>query len=253
MDPLRALQDPLSYRTFSQVSGTAEDDLARLTGLLQTQLNSADDNPTVLVGAVPPPDAAPQERAYYVDGNGARGAVIPTANFEPLPWVLQLESLSAALTHVSSAATERILRLGTPEFTHLSRFLTADPSMIGYAAIQKIPADLAARNRRLAEGASLDVIPVAGDIEDTSTNAAAAATDLGEIAENTFAILAVELMHAAQAVDLRLRTNSALALGRGTRPFLEAYRRVVPFLDADRNLSPDVTRSVAFLHGPDDT
>ena len=54
-----------------------------------------------------------------------------------------------------------------------------------------------------------------------------------------------------QAVDLRLRADPTLALGRGTRPFLEAYRRAVPFLDADRNLSPDVARSVTFLRSGD--
>jgi histidine ammonia-lyase len=248
LNPARALQDPLSFRTFSQVVSSAEDILARLDSQLATQINTADDNPTVLDGTEPPPKAMPQELAYYVHGNGVEGAVVPTANFEPLSWVLQLESLSVALAHVSITSTERIMRLGTPEFTRLSRFLTADTG-IGFAAIQKIPADFAARNHRLADPVSLDLIPVAGDIEDTATNAAAAATNVSKIVENTFTILAVELMHAAQAVDLRQKTNPALALGRATRPFLHAYRQVVPFLDKDRQLSPDIAQSTAFLGG----
>ena len=93
------------------------------------------------------------------------------------------------------------------------------------------------------------MIPVAGDIEDTATNAAAAATNLGKIVDNTYTILGVELMHAAQAVDLRLRANPSLALGRGTRPFLRDYRQVVSFLDKDRYLSPDVAHSSTFLRG----
>ena len=88
------------------------------------QINSSDDNPTVVLDAVPPANATAQERSYYVSGNGLTGAVIPTSNFEPLPWVLQLESLGLALTHVSATSVQRILRLGTPEFTHLSRFLS---------------------------------------------------------------------------------------------------------------------------------
>jgi histidine ammonia-lyase len=248
LDPHRALQDPLSFRTFSSVVGSAEEILARLDGQLTTQINTADDNPTVLDGTGPPPEAMPQELAYYVHGNGFEGAVVPTANFEPLSWVLQLESLSVALAHVSDTSAQRIMRLGTPEFTRLSRFLTADTG-IGFAAIQKIPADFAARNHRLADPVSLDLIPVAGDIEDTATNAAAAATNVSKIVENTFTILAVELMHAAQAVDLRQKTNPALALGRATRPFLHAYRQVVPFLDKDRQLSPDIAQSTAFLGG----
>jgi histidine ammonia-lyase len=249
LDPHRALQDPLSFRTFSQVLGSAEDILARLDRQLTTQINTADDNPTVLPGAIPPPGATPQELAYYVRGNGVEGAVIPTANFEPLSWVIQLESLAVALAHVSDTSAQRIMRFGTPEFTRLSRFLTADATAIGYAAIQKIPADFAARNHRLADPVSLDVIPVAGDIEDTATNAAAAATNVSKIVENTFSILAVELMHAAQAVDLRQKNNPAFALGRGTRPFLHAYRQVVPFLDKDRQLSPDIAQSTVFLGG----
>jgi len=249
LHPDRPLQDPLSFRTFSHVVSSAEDILARLESQLTTQINTADDNPTVLDGEGPPPEATPQELAYYVHDNGIEGAVVPTANFEPLSWVLQLESLSVALAHVSDTSAQRILRLGTPEFTRLSRFLTADATGIGFAAIQKIPADFAARNRRLADPVSLDVIPVAGDIEDTATNAAAAATNVSKIVENTFAILAVELMHAAQAVHLRQQMDPALALGRATRPFLQAYRQVVPFLDKDRQLSPDIAESIAFLGG----
>jgi len=245
----RALQDPLSYRTFSHVLGSAGAVLDRVTGQLRVQVNSSDDNPIVLLDVTPPAGATAQERSYYVDGHGIRGAVIPTSNFEPLSWVVQLESLLDALAHLSGTSVQRMLRLATPEFTHLSRFLTADADSIGFAAIQKIPADLDAENRRLASPVSLDVTPVAGDIEDTATNAAAAATNAAAMVDNDFAIYGVELMHAAQAVDLRRREQPGLALGLRTGPFLDAYRRVVPFLDRDRFLSPDVARSAAFLRG----
>jgi histidine ammonia-lyase len=243
----RALQDPLSYRTFSQVLGSAQDVLSRLRRQLGVQMNTSDDNPTVVLDIVPPRHATPQQRAYYVNGHGIHGAVLPTANFDPLSWVLQLESLSVALGHMSSTSVQRILRLGMPEFTHLSRFLTANRASIGFAAIQKIPADLDARNEQLANPVSLDVTPVAGDIEDTATNAAAAATNAQHIVDNLRGILGVELMHAAQAVSLRQLKNQHLALGRATRPFLNAYRHVVSFLDKDRYLSPDVQNSAAFL------
>ena len=213
-------------------------------------MNSSDDNPTVLLDVTPPAGATAQERSYYVEGNGIRGAVIPTSSFEPLSWVVQVESLLDALAHLSGTSVQRILRLATNEFTHLSRFLTANADSIGFAAIQKIPADLDARNRRLASPVSLDVTPVAGDIEDTATNAAAAATNAGTMIENLYGIFGVELMHAAQAVNLRQREQPDLALGRYTRPFLTAYRRVVSFLDRDRFLSPDVARSAAFLGVP---
>ncbi len=247
--PTRALQDPLSYRTFSHVLGSAQDVLARVRSQLTIQMNRSDDNPTVLVDVAPPAGATAQQRSYYVDGGGIRGAVIPTSNFEPLPWVIQLESLAVALAHVSGTAVQRTFRLATPEFTHLSRFLTANPASIGFAAIQKIPADFDAENRHLANPVSLDAIPLAGDIEDTATNAAAAATNVTKIVSNLYAIFGVELMHAAQAVSLRERDDPTIALGRFTEPFLRAYRRIVPFLGSDRFLSPDVGRSQVFLRG----
>jgi len=243
----RALQDPLSYRTASQVFGSADAALNTLESDLTVQINTADDNPTVVLGAVPPPNATAQERSYYVNGNGWVGAVIPTANFEPLAWVLQLESLGIALVHVSSTSVERIFRLDTPEFTGLSRFLSPDNVSIAFAAIQKIPADLDTENRDLANPVSTSSIPVAGDIEDTATNAAEAATHVSTIVDNTFQILAVELIHAAQAVNLRQRANPNLALGRGTRTLLDAYRSRVPFLDKDRILSTDIQKSYEFL------
>lgn len=243
----RRLQDPLSYRTASQVFGSADSSLNTLERDLTVQINSADDNPTVVLDAVPGPNATAQERSYYVNGNGWVGAVIPTANFEPLAWVLQLESLGVALAHVSSTSVERISRLGTHEFTDLSRFLSPDKDSIAFAAVQKIPADLDAENRDLANPVSTSSIPVAGDIEDTATNAAEAATHVSTIVDNTFQILAVELMHAAQAVNLRQHANSSLALGRGTQALLDAYRRRVPFLDKDRILSTDIQESYEFL------
>ena len=87
--------------------GSAEAILERLDSQLVTQINTADDNPTVLIGAVPPTGAASQQLAYYVHGHGVQGAVVPTANFEPLSWVLQVESLSVALAHVSQAVDLR--------------------------------------------------------------------------------------------------------------------------------------------------
>lgn len=94
---------------------------------------------------------------------------------------------------------------------------------------------------------SIDAIPVAGDIEDTATNAAAAGQRVDKITDNVLYILAVELMHAAQAVNLRQRENPQLALGRATRPLLADYRTRVPFLDNDRVLSIDIKKSYDFL------
>lgn len=239
----RQLQDPLSYRCFSQVNGAARDILSELTQQLALQLNSSDDNPAVILDAQPPADAPDQVKAYYVSG----GAVIPTANFEPLSWVLSLENLGIGLAHISSASSERMTRLGDDHFTQLTRFLAPDPQTLAFSAIQKAYVSLDSENRALAMPTSLNYLNVAGGIEDVATNSLLTVHRLERLNENLRCILGMELLHAAQAVDLRRRKDPALKLGTGTEVLLATYRRVVPFLDRDRPLTPDIQSSDSFV------
>jgi histidine ammonia-lyase len=186
-------------------------------------------------------------RSYYVTTGAVHGAVIPTANFEPLPWVVPLESLGIALSHVSGASAARSTRLGMPEFTHLSRFLSPDDVTLAYLAVQKVYAALDLENQELSKPVLGNPLPIAGDIEDTATNSAAAAQRVLQIIDNLYYVIGLELMHAAQAVDLRRRANPNLALGGGTGALLQSFRQVVPFLDRDRPLTPDIQASYRFL------
>jgi histidine ammonia-lyase len=258
-DDKRALQDPLSFRTASHVLAAAYDAVWALDGVLRVQINSSDDNPAVIYGIRPDADASSQVKAYYVecdrqtDPNCDKpyGAVIPTANFEPLPWVVPLQTTSIALSHVSRAAAARITRLGAPEFTKLTRFLT-DPDnteMLGYSAIQKAYAALDAEIQSLSVPVSTLSLPLAGDIEDTATNSVEAASRLRRIVDNLFGLVAIELMHAAQAISLRLRDPRSQKLGAGTRRTYDSFRQVVPFLDKDRALTPDIAAATRFLRG----
>ena len=92
-------------------------------------------------------------------------------------------------------------------------------------------------------------VPLAGDIEDTATNAVDAASRLRRIVENLYGIVGIELMHAAQAIDLRLQENPSLKLGVGTRGTFESFRTVVPFLDQDRPLTPDIAAATRYMRG----
>jgi len=259
-DENRALQDPLSYRTASHVLAVAFDENSELGKWLLAQINSSDDNPAVIFGIQPDADAPEQIKAYYVGPvalknpcgreNAPRvsGAVIPTGNFEPLRWVVSLQATGIALSHVSRAAASRITRLGSPEFTKLSRFLTPDEkTTLAYSAIQKTYAALDAEIQAESGLVSTNTVPLAGDIEDTATNSVLAANRLQHIVDNLYAIVAIELMHAAQAVDLRLRANPSLPLGEGTRPLFESFRNSVPFLDRDRELTKDITKATTFV------
>ena len=211
------------------------------------QINSSDDNPAVIPDIRPEPGAPAQVRAYYVDRGELYGAVIPTANFEPLPWVVPLEASCIALSHVSRAAAARITRLGAPEFTKLSRFLAPDNNTLAYSAIQKAYAALDAEIQGLSGPVSTNTVPLAGDIEDTATNSVDAASRFRRIVTNLYGIVAIELMHAAQAIDLRLREDRSLTLGFGSGALFNDFRGEVSFLDRDRALTSDIAVSTRFL------
>jgi histidine ammonia-lyase len=246
-DPARALQDPLSFRTASQVYGNARASLDAVMRDLAIQLNSSDDNPAVLLDAVPPANAPPVVQSYYVSEGDLAGAVMPSANFEPMAWVVDLEAFAIALRHVSSASVQRMTRLGTATMTGLSTFLAANDTAMALAEAQYPYLALDAENRALNQPVSADAAPAAGGIEDVSSNAPLVVDRVGRMVDNLYYIVGMELMHAAQAVDLRRRATPSLVLGRETSALHAAYRAVVPFLDRDRPLTDDIKKSHEFL------
>ncbi|MFB8789678.1 MAG: aromatic amino acid ammonia-lyase [Potamolinea sp.] len=241
----RALQDPLSYRTGAYILGAGEHSLKELQEKLKIQLNSSDDNPAVVLDVVPP-STRYEEASKYVNEGGIRGAVIPTANFSPLPWVISFQEAAIALSHLSNASAQRTIKLGDPHFTHLSRFLGTENTVHAYGAIQKTFVALAVENQELATPI-IDNFAIAGNIEDVSTNAPRTVQRVRTQIDTLYYILGIEMMHAAQAIDLRLQKNPDLKLSRVTKDFFEQYRRVVPFMKTDRVLTYDIEKSYSFL------
>lgn len=219
----RALQDPLSFRGQSAVTGAVADALGYAKNQLEIELNSTDDNPCLL----------PEE-----------DRICGSSNFEPLSWVLAVQMVSTGLAHMSKMICQQLLRIGDPGFTGLNRFLSPEEgAVIAYSTIQKAFSCLDAENRMYAGPCSLDFLSMAGHIEDLATNATMAAGNMRKIIDNLYYLAAIELMHAAQAVDLRKPPS----LGEETEKLFEAYRKVVPFLKEDRNLSCDIERTYEFL------
>ncbi|MCD0504526.1 HAL/PAL/TAL family ammonia-lyase [Bordetella petrii] len=247
VDDQRPLQDPLSFRTVSQVHGAAREALRQLDAQLAIQINSSDDNPTVALDAAPPAGASPQEARYYVTQGQVRGAILPSAGFDPTVWVVPLEAVGVALSHVAQSSAQRVLRMGDPTFTKLSRFLAPDGKTLAYTTIQKPVSALATEIRALSHPVSSDTLAVAGNIEDVATNAPLAAQRVGQQARLLRTLLGIELIHAAQAVDLRTRADAQRGVGTGTGALLAAFRRQVPFLSEDRRLADDIARADRFL------
>ncbi|AQW81440.1 HAL/PAL/TAL family ammonia-lyase [Campylobacter pinnipediorum] len=241
-DNERALQDPLSYRDASYFFATLKGTINTLENLMKIQLNTSDDNPGISLSMNPETDKFQETKLFTKNG-----AVVPTSNFEPIMWVVEFEKASIVLAHNSKASALRTIKLSNDGFTHLSRFLGTDKTVHAFGAMQKPFVALAGENEYLANPISLDYTPVAGEIEDVATNAPFVVQKLQKQINNYYHILGMELMHAAQAIDLRKQKNPDLKLSKQTEKLYNEYRKVVKFMDIDRPLTDDFRNSAKFL------
>jgi histidine ammonia-lyase len=245
-DDGRALQDPLSYRDAPYLLGEIDKSCSEDQRLIVLQLNSSDDNPGVDVGVKPDSDLW-QARRSYLQGRNVYGAVLPNANFEPLPFVLAFEQTGIALAHGSLASAERIVKLNDPHFTHLSRFLGTDHTLHAFGAMEKPPLALAQANKALAMPVSMDFLPAAGDIEDIATNAPEVIRHVRTEIGNSFQLTGIELISAAQAVQLRQQQGTGFMLSPQTQALLDALRKTVPFRDSDVPFTPEFRAAATLL------
>ncbi|CAI0832949.1 HAL/PAL/TAL family ammonia-lyase [Serratia proteamaculans] len=237
-DDNRPLQDPLSFRSGVYLLAELQRSYRQAYDQLLVQLNSSDDNPGVALN-VTAPSQRPQEAVGYVSEGNLQGAVLPSANFEPLPWVLAFEQLGLALAHNSLANAQQVVKLNNPAFTGLSRFLGTEHTVHAFGAMEKPVMMLAMRNKELAMPVSLDYFPVAGDIEDIATNAPAVVERVQQQVDNAYQLLGILLVHDAQAVSLRQQRHNDFTLSAPTAKLYAAIRQQVPFIEIDRPLAPD--------------
>lgn len=238
----RALQDPLSYRTMAYVLGGAEIATQDLTMALEIQINHSDDNPGVVAGASDD-KASGQVSQYFIEGE-ISGAIYPSAGFEMLPVASRVETLNTALVRLSQAITMQTIRFENPDMTHLSRFLAAETNQgHAFGAIQKPLVALLAENQQIGAQAPVGSIAMAGNIEDLDSHAPLSVANLGRILDNLYWMSSIQLLHAAQAVDLRKPGQ----LGAGTKALFEDYRRSVPFVAVDRIYTNDFRTGYRFL------
>ena len=125
----RALQDPLSFRTTVYTMREAREALKDLDKEIKVQINSSDDNPATILNAGKDYADHSQVAMYFVEGNGLKGAIIPTSNFEPLPVAMAAQRLGIAMTHLSHNSVQRTIHLSDDHFTGLTRFLS-DPEAL---------------------------------------------------------------------------------------------------------------------------
>ncbi|MCS7124024.1 MAG: histidine ammonia-lyase [Candidatus Bathyarchaeota archaeon] len=219
---LGRLHDAYSLRCTPQVLGAARDALAYARKVVETEINSATDNPLVF------PD---------------EGVCLSGGNFHGQPISLAMDLLGMALAVVGNLSERRIARLLDEKLNNgLPAFLvppSAEKGLhSGLMTAQYTAAALASENKVLAHPACVDSIPTSANFEDFVSMGTTAAQKAAQILENTEYIIAIELLCAAQAIDLR----GPEKLGKGTRKAYTAIRNVVPMLREDKVLSEDVER-----------
>lgn len=212
----RRVQDPLGFRCVAQVHGAARMALKSAIETVEIELNGAGDNPAVLYES---------------------GEILSNANFDVTALALAFESLGLALAQTATTSLGRLFKLMSPSFNDLPRFLTPiGKANNGFATTQKTAAALEAEIRHLALPVTLHTAPVADGVEDYAPMTPRVVAKTGEIVDRLRFLTALELIAAAQAVDLRkLKT-----IGKGAREAHAMVRSACAFLDEDRPLGPDI-------------
>ena len=220
--PKTHVQDPYSFRCMPQIHGTVKDTIRYVKSVIDTEINSATDNPTV----------CPEE-----------DLIISAGNFHGEPIALPMDFLAQALSELSNISERRIYRLvsGT---RNLPDFLVANPGLnSGFMITQYAAASVVSLNKSLAMPSSTDSIPSCQDQEDIVSMGANAAIKLYKVVLNTERVLAIELLNAAQALEFRRPLKSS--------PIIEQlhadFRKVVPFISDDDVMYHHIEAAIQFL------
>jgi histidine ammonia-lyase len=211
------VQDPYSLRCMPQVHGAARDGLAFSRGVLGREANAATDNPLVFAEA---------------------GDIVSGGNFHGQPVSLALDVMAIAASHLATISERRVEQLVNPMLSGLPPFLARNPGLdSGYMIAQVTSAALVSENKVLAHPASVDSIPSSAGREDHVSMGMTAALKARSVVENVRTCLAIEMLVAAQALDLRRSLRPAARVAEAHR----RIREVVPHLDEDRELHRDIS------------
>jgi histidine ammonia-lyase len=177
------------------------------------------------------------------------GEVLSGGNFHGQPLALALDFLAIAVSELANISERRIEQLVNPALSDLEPFLVKNPGLnSGLMIAQYTAASLVSENKILSSPASVDSIPSSANQEDHVSMGSISARKLYGILENTRNVLAIELMCAAQAIDL---SESTGRLSESTKKTHNAIRRVVPPLEKDRVIYTDIEKIVALVANED--
>jgi histidine ammonia-lyase len=212
------VQDAYSLRCAAQVHGAAREALTFVRGIVETEANSATDNPMVFV-----------EEEEIVSGG----------NFHGAPVAIAADLQAIALAQLATISERRSDRLVNPALSDLPPFLTSKSGLqSGYMMAQVTAAALTSELKTLAHPASVDTIPTSANREDHVSMSMGAALKAARALDLATRVVAIEILFACQALDFLAPLKSSPILQR----VHDRVRRVVPTLTDDRPPSPDIER-----------
>ena len=210
------VQDPYCLRCQPQVMGAVLDVLAAAGAMLEREANAVSDNPLVF------PDT---------------GEMLSGGNFHAEPVGMAADMIALAIAETGAISERRVAMLTDATLSGLPAFLIAKPGLnSGFMIAHVTAAALASENKQIAHPAVVDSIPTSANQEDHVSMATHGALRLKRMAANTGRIVAIELLAAAQGIDLRnpLKTSAPLAKAHA------AVRGKAAFLEVDRPFAPDI-------------
>ena len=216
------VQDPYSFRCMPQVHGATKDVVDTVTNVVEIEINSVTDNPIV-----------------FHDED----AIMSGGNFHGQPLALHLDFLAIAMAELANISERRTYLLISGQ-RGLPAFLAPDAGLnSGFMIAQYTAAAIVSQNKQLCMPASVDSIVSSNGQEDHVSMGANAATKLRRVIQNVQRVLGIELLTAAQALNMRRPEKSSPALEK----VWDAFRKEVSFMDKDRILHSDLVAAERFL------
>lgn len=279
LDAAGAVQDLYSLRCAPVVHGASRDVIAYARGVAEREVNAATDNPLFFPGDEGERHGAPpwdfEFRANWPEGyRGDLRASFSACNFHGEPVAIAADALAIGVAELASVSERRSQLLLDRHFSRglPANLVTCRGVQSGLMILQYGAAGLVSENKVLAHPAAVDTIPTAANAEDHNSMATIAARKLRTVIANVQAVLGIELLTAAQAIDWRVgmavpprpvpgatpeaplaeydrfraataperRPEIAKQLGRGTAAAYLAVRAAAPAVVDDRPLDGDL-------------
>ena len=219
----KRVQDPYSLRCQPQVMGACLDHIRFAADIFLKEANAVSDNPLIFT---------------------AEGDVLSGGNFHAEPVAMAADVLAIAISEIGAISERRIAQLVDPTMSGLPAFLVKESGLnSGFMIAQVTSAALASENKTWAHPASVDSLPTSANQEDHVSMATFAARRLHDMSGNSSAVVAIEILGAAQGIDFHapLTTTEKLA------EVMSFIRGQVPHYDQDRYFAPDIAKSRAWV------